>query len=113
MSLNWFPSSKFCASSAHMGWGAAILLATFHHEFPLWLVTVLFVAYAVVKEYWADLTWLEQDNIVGSTLDFITYIVGGAIGALGFYHVYAGIVVAIVVLVFMTVLDMNNWFNSL
>jgi hypothetical protein len=132
VSFNWTPSSKFCASSAHIGWAIAAVLAFLHNGLPVDWAVIGFVAYAVVKEYVIDLsildnlvTWfeskgvpgflvgwlaLEHDSLAGSTLDFVTYGVGVGLGVLAFFHVYAAAVLAVGVLITMSILDKNGFF---
>lgn len=106
MSLNWTPTPKFCAGSTHIGWAAAIFLSTLHVGCPVWLLWVLFLSYIVLKEFWADLTWLEQDSVRGSTFDAITYLVGAGVGWLAYDHYFAGFALSVIVLLFLAWLDM-------
>lgn len=110
-SINWNPSAKFCASSAHMGWAAALFLGAIDHSLSMWWVAPCFMAFALLKEFWADLTWLEQDSIQGSTLDFVTYVLGMGIGLLGGYRLWLGMTAGIVALLVAAVIDYGKLSN--
>lgn len=108
MSIDWSPSAKFCSSSAHVGWAAALIAASPNSGIELWLVVSMFVIFAIIKEFWADLSWLEHDTIQGSVLDFTTYCVGIVIGLVSLYHFWMSLVLAISVLITLAVLDYDN-----
>lgn len=101
----WSPSAKFCASSAHVGWAASAMLGTLHHNVAWYWCVTAFVVYAALKEFWADLTWLEHDSWQGSTLDFATYVVGIFVGIVGYYHYWLGLSAGVVVLLILAALD--------
>lgn len=114
MSLNWNPSPGFLASSAHIGWATAVVLAGLHQGVQPWLLASLFGFFALVKEYWADLTWLEHDTVKGSTLDFVTYMLGLGLGNVSwFLSFWLALVLASIALVSMVVLDRLGFFTSI
>ena len=109
--MDWNPSPKFLASSAHVGWAALAILSALHHGLPLAATVGVFTLYAVLKEYWADITWLEQDTLAGTTLDFVTYLLGEAIGAVAFFAFWWAVPMAVGVLVVMAALDYQGFFR--
>jgi hypothetical protein len=104
-SLHWTPSSTFCASSAHMGWGSAIWLLGLHAGFSSVWLFLAYVAGTAFKEFVADLTFLEQDSFAGSCLDFLTYQVGMGLGVVAFYWTWPGVAAAIAVVVVAAIID--------
>ena len=88
MKVTWQPSANFLAQSCHLGWGAFAVSASLFRGLP-WLIPVLVIV-AAIKEFWADIFWLESghtpvgelasDTWQGSTLDFCMYLLGGLIG---------------------------------
>lgn len=116
--VNWTPSDRFCASSAHMGWATAVVLAATYHGWLWWEVVIPFLVFAFFKEYWADAKtflpfsgWLENDSIPSSTVDFLTYSTGLIIGSVGVWSLGAGLALAIALLVIMVGLDKLGAFN--
>lgn len=77
-SLNWNPSSWCLAQVNHVLAGALVLMVFAAHP---WLALVLFTLIVGLKEFWADLTWLEHDSWAGSCIDFGAYM-AGALGGL-------------------------------
>ena len=75
----WTPSAWFLAEVNHVLASCCIVLLADRQGWRVGLV-VLWMSLAVaLKEFWADLTWLEHDTVVGSFTDAICY----GIGALG------------------------------
>ena len=112
MSLNWQPSLDFLACSAHIGWAAACVEGAAHEKVPLWLTVTLFLIFTVAKEFWADLTWLEKDTFQGSCLDFITYVIGLALGIISSYwSFWLALPLGIALLITLLLLDVNGFFS--
>ena len=109
--MNWNPSAKFLAGSAHMGWGAAAIVAALHHGVEVWLAVGVLTVYTLVKEYWADRFWLERDTLTGSTFDAATYEIGAGIGVLGFQALWCGLAVSAFILIVMVALDFAGFFS--
>lgn len=105
MNINWNPSAKFCASSAHIGWGTSIFLAGLYNEFNPAIFILIYVVTTGLKEYWADLTWLEQDSVLGSTIDFAGYQFGMIIGIAGYYSLWVGVTMGSIALLIAAVID--------
>ncbi len=103
----WVPSPSYDADSAHIGWATAAMLGSLQAEMPLWLAILLFVSYAVIKEFWWD--WLaphgEHDTLTGSIRDFAGYMTGIGNGVLGHYHFYVALPFTVVLLVVLAVID--------
>jgi hypothetical protein len=109
--MNWTPSPKFLAGSAHIGWAAAAMLAARHHGVDTFAAVLAFTAYALFKEFVADETFLERDSFAGSALDFVTYEIGVVLGLLAFGHFWIGVAVAVVLLLAMLALDVSGFFG--
>lgn len=99
----WSPSAKFCASSAHMGWAAAFVLG--YKDWGTLELSVVLIVYAAIKEYVFDLFIIEHDSILGSTLDFVTYILGGLVGLLAIHHQLAAVILSVILLILASLID--------
>ena len=74
----WYPSSWIDAQTAHVGWGAVIVLTcgTFNLG---WLLTVAILGFwIIIKEFGFDLV-VERDTIELSSIDAMFYVLGGGI----------------------------------
>jgi hypothetical protein len=74
----WEPSCELDAQSAHMGWGAFLVLAVWSYLGPWWAWGLL-IGWAGLKEYLFDLL-IERDTVPSSSEDFFFYLVGGLLG---------------------------------
>ena len=77
----WYPSSLVDAQSAHIAWGAVIMLVTHLYGFNLWWCFGFLTLWIVVKEYVFDLI-IEQDSLEYSTIDAALYVVGAILALL-------------------------------
>ncbi len=90
---SWMGSAEFCAQSAHMGWGAAVALASwtmFEILFYVWVFWVIYTMYAAAKEFWFDVQFetdavqtrhrVVGDTYSGGLLDFSMYQAGFLLG---------------------------------
>lgn len=101
----WSPSAKYCASVLHMLASLNIIQAGYIHGLSILWTAILLTVISAVKEFWADLTWLEHDSLLGSTLDFVMYQAGMWIALLSlpylreiWFFVAIALVVAIILL---------------
>jgi hypothetical protein len=85
MRFSWMTDPNYLAQSSHVGWGIVATLAPAH----LWGTTASLIAFAVgavaaaAKEFWFDRRYeTPPDSLRGATLDFVTYLAGGAVGLL-------------------------------
>lgn len=108
LGIEWEPGPKFLASSAHMGWAAAYIGYFPPHYLPYYLTVIIFFTYITLKEYWADITWLEQDSIKGTTLDWVTYTGGYGIGRIALWNPWLGLIIAVIAITLLTVLDYHK-----
>lgn len=74
------PTYDNLAQAAHAlaGYGIALTAARFGTQ-PLVVVSILFVAYAAVKEFWFDLKYERPDvsgGLLGGVKDFAFYMAG-------------------------------------
>ena len=83
---SWMDNPTFLAEMAHFAWAYGILLTAALFSVGrrgLLKMFAAFVAFAVLKEFWYDLTYeIPNDTLAGSTLDFAVYLAGGGV-ALG------------------------------
>lgn len=80
---SWMDNPYFLAEMAHFAWAYGILLtgALFCLEAKgLCRLFLAFILFAVLKEFWYDLTYeVPADSVSGSTLDFVVYVFGGLV----------------------------------
>lgn len=99
----WSPSAKFCASSAHMGWAAAFIVT--YDDWNTLTLCIILIVWAAIKEYILDLFIIEHDSIIGSTLDFVTYMLGGIVGLIARHHHLAAFILAVILLILAALID--------
>lgn len=92
-SLSWSPSPWFLAEINHVLASAVIVLACAHQGWTPWWAVLGIALVTGVKEFWADLTWLEHDTLGGSAVDFLCYLLGALGTVLALSHVWAGVAV--------------------
>lgn len=78
----WMTSLEFVSQAAHFFCGWALLLTAYvYGETTATVVSVLFVAYAALKEFWFDPRYETPPQTLGDGLvDFLFYILGGTTG---------------------------------
>lgn len=108
--IAWVPSPKFCASSAHTGWGTAFLLAGQTHDWSPWIGFTVLTAWGLFKEYLLDLFVIEHDSVAGSTLDFVTYEVAVGIALLNGVSFVGALLLAAGLLTLLAYLDYKRYF---
>lgn len=74
--LAWKPSPWFLAEINHVLAAALLVLFADRLGWPAAWTVAAIVAVTALKEFWADLTWLEHDTFVGSLEDFASYMTG-------------------------------------
>ena len=75
----WVPGPNFLAQSAHVGWGAFILLALTVLGVRPWLAWTCFLSGVVFKETFID-TWMEGTTLKEELGDVAFYSAGGLLG---------------------------------
>lgn len=109
-SLSWSPSAWFLAEVNHVLAAAVIVLACARQGWNPWYAVLGIALVTGLKEFWADLTWLEHDSVEGSVVDFVCYLVGAAGTMLALFHLWAGVTVvggACLILTAIDILDQH------
>lgn len=106
--MNWSPSAKYCAEMLHVVASLAFMQQIQIQEWNQWLAGAIWIIVWAIKEFWADLTWLEHDSLKDSLLDFIMYCWGVCIHVLSQFSLGAAIVVIGVTFLVAVLIDMDS-----
>jgi hypothetical protein len=101
----WTPSVKYLAQNTHLLFSCALVFFTALQGWEPWWAVLLIVIGAAIKEFWADIFWLEKDTFDGSATDFTFYLAGAILARLVCCCPLAGILVLCVVFGLWTVYD--------
>ena len=108
MSKKWSPSAKYCASILHIVASIAIMEQVQIQRWNLLIASGIIILIAAVKEFWADMTWLENDSLKGSGLDFFCYSWGVGMFWASTWMLWSAICTFVLTILIAVVVDMSN-----
>lgn len=105
MSLGWSPSPWFLAEVNHVLASCVIVLICARQGWSMWPVIAAMAVVCALKEFWADLSWLEHDTMAGSVTDYVSYMLGALGTWLALYHLWSGVAIVSITILALTVYD--------
>lgn len=104
----WSPSAEYCASVLHMVAAISIVQAASRQGYNMWWTCIILAIVTAVKEFWADRTWLENDSLRGSALDFSCYIIGMGAAAISLSMFWLSVALITLAIVVAMLIDMKS-----
>lgn len=104
----WIPSARYLAQNAHLLFSCALVFFCASQGWEPWWAVLGITIGAAVKEFWADLFWLEHDTVEGSAMDYSFYLVGAIFARLACCCPVAGILALCVVFGLWTLFDIMD-----
>jgi len=89
---DWMESTQWLANAGHFLGGLSVILLTSmwaHDVRTVGVWTAFGVAAALVKEYYIDLRYESNETVGSSTIDFLGYMAGAAVGWLNLWALVA------------------------
>ena len=104
----WVPSPFFLANMTHLLGAALVTITAAYKGMPLPWIIVGVIVFALLKEFIADMTFLESDTFAGSLEDFTGYMTGLFLAVLATYTLAGAVVVAGVIIAGMVIWDVES-----
>lgn len=101
----WTPSAWYLAEVNHVLAASLVVMLADRQGWRIGVVVMWMTLAVALKEFWADLSWLEHDTVVGSVTDAICYMIGALGTWLSLYHLWWGVGVVSAAILGLTLWD--------